>query len=185
MPHPLRRQIMDELWPPGYTGQDKVWTILDGARNDDVYPTVLTSYSYKTCLYAGPLPPELEVASPYLVQMEFDDRFTWKVIDAGWGQSWGVFLKTDTGFEKLRKHLRQFLLVKDDRGKRLIFRYYDPRVLRVYLPTCTEKELQTVFGPIREFLMEGEDPNELLTFGLKDGKLTTTVTPLVRARAVQ
>jgi len=45
-----------------------------------------------------------------------------------------VFLRTETGIEQLRKHLRGFLRVRDEAGRRLIFRYYDPRVLRVYLP---------------------------------------------------
>lgn len=170
---------MDEFWPPGKNeGRSTVWTILDGARHDDVYPTVLTSYSDRTCLYAGALPPELVLTAPYLVRMEFDDRFTWKVLDAGWGNSWGVFLRTDTSLETLRKHLRQFLLVRDERGKRLIFRYYDPRVLRVYLPTCTQGELRTVFGPIKEFMMEGENPQELLSFRIEGGQLQTSTTTL-------
>lgn len=169
---------MDQLWPPGETGPSRVWTILDGARDEQIYQTVLTSYADRSCLYAGPLPPELEIASPYLVKMEFDDRFTWKVIDAGWGNSWGVFLKTDTSLERLRKHLRQFLVVKDERGKRLIFRYYDPRVLRVYLPTCTESELRTIYGPINEFIMEGENPKEMLSFRLESGKLKQSTTLL-------
>lgn len=164
---------MDELWEPGYTGPRRVWTILDGARDPEVYRTVLTSYADRTCLYAGALPPQLEVAAPYLVQMEFDDRFARKVLDDGWGKSWGVFLKTETGLENLRKHLRQFLLVRDERGKSLIFRYYDPRVLRVYLPTCTPNELRTIFGPIQEFAMEGEEPDEMLRFRVDKNALVT------------
>ncbi len=30
----------------------------------------------------------------------------------------------------------------------LVFRYYDPRVLRVYLPTCSPAEFARFFGPI-------------------------------------
>jgi hypothetical protein len=37
------------------------------------------------------------------------------------------------------------------KGNRLVFRYYDPRVLRVYLPTCTPDELN-VIRPDRAFL---------------------------------
>ena len=44
------------------------------------------------------------------------------------------------------------------------FRYYDPRVLRVYLPTCNARELQTVFGPVLRYLVEDEKPTGLWTF---------------------
>jgi hypothetical protein len=54
--------------------------------------------------------------------------------------------------------------VRDERGNRLVFRYYDPRVLRVYLPTCTASELRRVFGPIECFWMESGDPEELFKF---------------------
>ena len=64
-----------------------------------------------------------------------------------------VLLKADTRKERLRKHLRGFV-VKDQRNRRLVFRYYDQRVLKVYLPTCTGDELETVFGPIERFWTE-------------------------------
>ena len=53
----------------------------------------------------------------------------------------------------------------------MLFRYYDPRVLRVYLPTCNFDELQTVFGPVMHFIQEGEVPTELLRFQLTNGSL--------------
>jgi hypothetical protein len=73
--------------------------------------------------------------------------------------------------KNLRRHLRSFLRVTDEAGRRLIFRYYDPRVLRVYLPTCWPSELRDVFGPIDCFLMEGEDPMVLLNYRLAGSKL--------------
>lgn len=81
------------------------------------------------------------------------------------GRQLGIFLRPHARIESLRRYLRELLIVKDERGKRLIFRYYDPRVLRVYLPTCFTQELQTVFGPIDRFLVEGEDPAALIRFG--------------------
>ena len=61
-------------------------------------------------------------------------------------------------------HLRTFLKVYGPDLKPLYFRYYDPRVLRVYLPTCNDQELQTVFGPVLRYLLEDEDPATLLKF---------------------
>jgi hypothetical protein len=70
---------------------------------------------------------------------------------------------------EVRRHLRTLFRVKDETGRILIFRWYDPRVLRAYLPTCLPAELHTFFGPIERFYCEGEDPGSLLQFGF-DGQ---------------
>lgn len=169
MPHPYLEPIRKRLWP-NETGRD-VWVILDGARERRIYGHVVDTYLESSCLYSGPLPPALEVAAPYLVQLEYDDRLTRRVIEEGWGRSWGVFLKSPTSLKQLRRHLRGFLVVRDPHGKRLVFRYYDPRVLRIYLPTCTADELRAVFGPIETFWTEGQDAASLLEFSFDGRKL--------------
>jgi hypothetical protein len=83
-----------------------------------------------------------------------------------------VFFRSETSMKNLRTHLRGFLRVTDERGRKLIFRYYDPRVLRVYLPTCNKNELRTIFGPIDQFAMEAEDPGIALEFAFKNEAFT-------------
>ena len=55
-------------------------------------------------------------------------------------------------------------LVQTEDGKQLYFRFYDPRVLRLYLPTCTPEEVRRSFGPVGCYLLEDEDPKTLLRF---------------------
>ena len=62
-----------------------------------------------------------------LVRLEPDDRVTRQLLEEEWGNSWGVLFKCDSSPQKLRRHLREFLLVRDLGGRRLVFRYYDPR----------------------------------------------------------
>ena len=51
-----------------------------------------------------------------------------------------------------------------------MFRFYDPRVLRVYLPTCTGDEAEEFFGPVPEILAESEDGGSLLSYRpVRDG----------------
>ena len=155
--------------------------IVDAARDPRIYGMLLDCfYSRHSCLFSGTLAPELEVVAPYLVQLEYDDRKTQSFLSRAWGNSWGVFLKCDTRLETLRRHLRQFLVVRDPNGHRLMFRYYDPRVLRVYLPTCTTEELRTVFGPIESFGVEDETPDTLLDFRFGRESLITKVCPVER-----
>lgn len=172
MAHPLLAQIQDALWPRNQPGYYKIWTVLDGARNRKIYGAVDATYLNKCCLYGGVLAPETKLTAPYLIELDRDDRFTRYIINQGWGNSWGVFFRSHVDMKRLRHHLRQFLVVKDEYTKRLIFRYYDPRVLRVYLRICLTRELQTFFGPIDGFLMEGEDPGTLIRFGFDGVALT-------------
>jgi hypothetical protein len=164
--------IERQLWPKG-ANQD-VWMIVDPARDQKIYWHVANSHLVSSCLYSGDLPFELESVAPHLVQLEFGDSSTRTLIERAWGDSWAVFAISDVGLKRLRRHLRTLLMVKDWRGKQLLFRYYDPRVLRVYLPTCTADELGTFFGPIQRFFVENASGESLLKFDLTRGGLKTS-----------
>jgi len=166
----LVEQIRERLWPAGPTRD--VWAILDGARNKSIYWMVRHSFLESTCLFSGDLSSELEQAAPYLIQLDRDDELVEQLVERGWADNWGVFFKSGTSLNKLRRHLREFLRVRDTSGKRLLFRYYDPRVLRIYLPTCTTTELRTVFGPIETFWAVAEDPSVMLDFSFDGNTLT-------------
>src|ERR1700751_4536119 len=162
-------RIEEILWPEG--PRQNIWMIIDGACSIEIFRMLLACHLEYACLYSGPLSPELEMAAPYLVQLDHGYRDTHKLIERAWGKSWGVFLRSDTSLKKLRRHLREFLVVRDERGNRLVFRYYDPRVLRVYLPTCTISELRTVFGPIECFWTEADRAERVLEFCLQTVEL--------------
>lgn len=167
-----RYKVMEELlWPNGFTRD--VWMIVDCARDQKpIFRFLLGCHLEYSCLYAGPLAPALEMAAPYLVQLEFEGSETRRLLELSWGNSWGVFLRSGTNMKKLRRHLREFLIVRDPQGRRLAFRYYDPRVLRAYLPTCSSEELRTVFGPIQSFWTESEkDIDRILEFHLDGNRL--------------
>ena len=89
----------------------------------------------------------------------------------GRGQSWGIMINSSLSIELLQKHFRQFLMIKNEEGKQLYFRYYDPRVLRVFLPTCNMEQLVMFFGNISSFLIEDENPDFTLIFRLIDNRL--------------
>src|SRR5579862_2808989 len=119
------------LWPNGPTRD--VWMIVDCARDQKrIFRFLLACHLEQSCLYSGPIAPALEMAAPYLLQLEHENQDTRTLIELSWGNSWGVFLRSPTSMLNLRKHLRQFLIVKDSIGRRIAFRYYDPHILRVY-----------------------------------------------------
>jgi uncharacterized protein DUF4123 len=177
MAFPLLTSIEELLWPRGFTRD--VWMIVDAARDKQIYPTLVASYMEYSCLYSGQLAPAIERAAPYLVQLEFEGSYTRRLLERAWGNSWGVILRCDSSLPRVRRHLRQFLMVRDPRGQQVLFRYYDPRVLRVYLPTCNREELRTVFGPVECYYMEDRNPEDMWEFRRDEGKLAAAKTSLV------
>ena len=168
----FRDRVMDALWSSQSAPGTGVWAILDCARDDRIYDALRTSKLNYRCLYSGRLPRALEVAAPHLIEVAstYSFSFTRQLIEMGWGKSWGIFLRIKNS-SKLHHHLRTFLRVQDESGRFLIFRYYDPRVLRVYLPTCRPDELKTVFGPIDSYLIESEDGQSLIEFEFDGNRL--------------
>jgi hypothetical protein len=177
----LLARIEEQFWPKGE--RRDIWMILDAARDRRIFRMLLESHFDYSCLYSGTLPPALEIVAPYLVQLEFEDRYTRRLIEQAWANSWGVFLRSNTRMDKLRRHLRSFLVVRDPKGESLVFRYYDPRVLRVYLPTCTREELRTVFGPVECFWTEAENTETLLEFKFDQAKMSSNTIPLAPTTA--
>ena len=153
----LRKHLFSE---PEYN----VYTVLDGASVPDLLDKLYEDPPEHCCLYRGELTPDLAETAPYLVRLEPRAAFTNWVLDKGWGHHWAIFATAEADLRTMRRHFRTFLMVNDPDGKPLYFRYYDPRVLRVYLPTCNVEEMTTVFGPIASYMLEGDTPNILFRF---------------------
>jgi len=144
--------LIGALFPPAPL---LVYAVLDGARDERVYRAVYDSHLDHECLFTGDISYDLALSAPYLVRLDPRASFTRWLLSEGWGRSFGVFAWTRADLETMRRHCRRLLQVKDEAGRRLFFRFYDPRVLRVYLPTCTVSELREVLGPVDRFLAEG------------------------------
>jgi len=126
----------------------------------------------------------MAATAPYLVKLEYDHPFTKLVCKQGWGKHWGIFVITpaEINLRDLRNHFRRFLMVYDPDGKLIYFRYYDPRVLRVYLPTCNAEETKIVFGPISSYIVEDEDSFVLLQLSSDGEKVRAEKVPLTQAK---
>ncbi len=166
-------RLEDHLW--GNRSTRDIRMIVDCARDRRIFGLMLECfYSRHTCLFSGAISPQVEVVAPYVLELEFNDPKTDKFIREAWGKGWGVFLKCDMRLDRLLRHLRSLLVVRDYTGRLLMFRYYDPRILRRYLRTCTVEELRTVFGPVQGFWMEPESTDTLLHMRFDQTRLIET-----------
>jgi len=156
---------------------ESTYAILDGASVPGLLEKLAVAPEEHACLYRGELEPDLAHTAPYLVKLRPESPLTEWILGEGWGQHWGIFAITPASLEAFRRHLRGFLRVRDHKGQILYFRYYDPRVLSVYLPTCNIRELRFVFGPATSYVCEGHAPDVALRYSLQENRLkTTTVT---------
>jgi hypothetical protein len=143
---------------------DALFAILDGARDLGISRRLRTSGLTCQSLYQGDAGEELAPFGPYLVTLPQEPAALDPWLRGTWGQSVGVYLTCKQPFAALRHHLRRFLTVQLDGGRKVYFRFYDPRVLRRFLPSCTYDEWIEFFGPIDAYLMESEDGHALLRF---------------------
>ncbi|MCG8551925.1 MAG: DUF4123 domain-containing protein [Desulfobacterales bacterium] len=144
--------------------KSRVYAVLDGASIKNLLLHLDEHEPDYFCLYQGDLPHDVEEAAPYLVHLEKESPFTQWVIEKGWGNHWGIFAVARENIKAMRKHFRTLIMVKDPDGKRLFFRFYDPRIFKTFLPTCNGDELAEVFGPVTCYMQEEDEPDTLLAF---------------------
>jgi hypothetical protein len=145
------------------SAQQPLYAVLDAARDAGVPELLRGGGAEHGSLYDGPSAAGWAAIAPYLVRLEAGAAPLGQVTTRAWGQSSAIYLTCDRPFAEVRRHLRRFLRVAHA-GATHLFRFYDPRVLRRFLPVCTAGELAELFGPLDAYFTESRDPAVLLRF---------------------
>src|SRR5262249_7801469 len=112
-----------------------LYGVLDAARDERALVLLRESIDEFCSLYDGPQGHALAAVAPYLVRFSPNSRLLRALLEEGLGGSWGIYAAASAQLVAVRRHFRRFLMVEDEtNGKRLYFRFYDPRVLRDFLP---------------------------------------------------
>ena len=180
-PHDSHK-VIEYLWRRSDKGQapKKKYAILDPARDEIIYAKLVLSDVERACLYQGSQAYDLAEVAPYLVRLRREDSFLEWLLNKGWGKSWGIFIESSANLDELREHFQNFITVYDEYDNSFLFRYYDPRVLQVYLPTCNETELQILFGPVRHYYVETEDGSSMTEYSYVYGQLVQHAVQLAK-----
>lgn len=128
-------------------------------------------------LYKVSSKEDVESLAPHLFNAKGSDFIHW-YNENSWGKFWGVIINSVATFDELFKHFRRFLTIQDEQGKKLYFRFYDPRVLKIFLPTCDDKQIIEFFGPVESFIVEGDTKVEAIYFSHLNGVLKQEVVPV-------
>jgi hypothetical protein len=168
---PIPDVVRNRLWHDRADLQ--VYVILDGAQNETLLDVMADheELDYR-CLINDKLEPDMQEVAPYLIHLVEDAPFTQWLLEHGWAQNWGIFLTSQEELPSVWRHLRQHTRVWSPERRRLFFRFYDPRVLNAFLPTCDAGQLEAFFGNVDQFVAEREGPGAW-AYSLADGALVT------------
>ncbi len=150
-----------------------LFTVFDAARLGNALTEARQLNPDNASLYTGRSADLLADYAPYLFSFDPQSAFSKWFFANGWSNAWGIFCQTAVSGQELHRHFRRFLLVELEGGKPIYFRFYDPRVLRQFLPTCNAYQLRDFFGPIHYFWVEDDDPDYGLYFWIDQGHLIT------------
>jgi Domain of unknown function (DUF4123)/FHA domain len=151
-----------------------LYCLLDAACDQTIPSLLALASEQKQCLYDGQSATDLANWAPYLVKLPADSPFTKALLDLGWGKGWASYFSSNAPFEEIRHHFRKFLMIQLQGGEEVYFRFYDPRVLREFLPTSTPDEASIFCGPVQQWFIEAEEPETMLILQSDQGALTTT-----------
>jgi len=148
-----------------------LYAVIDGASMEDLLPHLDSLRPEHECLFRGELSEGMEFVAPYLVRVVEGTRFYFWLLEEGWGKHFGIFALADATLLPMRLHFRKHLRVYTESGEPKLFRFYDPRVLRVFAPTLIPQDAAGFFGPVVRYLCESKDGSSLESFRSRDGAI--------------
>lgn len=146
-------------------GDGLLYAVLDAARSPRIVELLKESADEHQSLFEGLAGAGLWRVAPYLVKLEPDTSpLLARLLAEGWGHAWGIYVQSGAPFKQVRRHFRRHLRVEDPESRSLYFRFYDPRVLRRFLPMASGRQSHELFAEVGCYVVEGKLPGEVLTF---------------------
>jgi len=155
-----------------------LYGVVDGARDLELAFEAKCLYGQEIyTLFEEDVAPALVDVAPHLIPIDPNSEYL-----EHWahrlGSSAGILLVTSAAPDVLLAHLREIFNVTDEDGHECFLRFYDPRVIRDFLPARAPDALNEFFGPIDRFLVESADGDSVLEYTNQDGKAQTKSLPL-------
>lgn len=149
----------------------KLYAVLDAARDPEVLTMLRCSGHRYQSLYEGARGELYAAAAPYLVRLRKGSPFLERLVEKGWGNAWGVYLTSDEGFERVRRHLRRRLQAELEGVEgTVLFRYYDPRVVQGFLSVCLPSEASALLDPFLAVIAEDPATDSLTGYSAASGR---------------
>ena len=155
--------------------ETRLYLLLDASRSFEI-PVMLDALSEDAvCLFDGAAKEDFADTAPWLTPVSVDDDvFDW-YMDEGWGRDWGVFLISSQTTGRVKSSLKRSVMVQDEDGQEMFFKFYRPSVLNVYLPVFEFEQASYLMRDVAQFWTEwADDPTAMNCHEIKGGALTST-----------
>lgn len=125
------------------------YLLLDGAQIDNLLRQIYQLYEFPEChvLYLGTRYQPLSDVGPVLTRLIPNSRLEQHFFEH-WQHTAGIWLESDASEPELVEHLRSLVHAGLRSGVTVLLRYYDPRILRRWLPELPSDQRDRVMGPI-------------------------------------
>jgi hypothetical protein len=180
MTHTVQSQLEAAIAAPAEGFSGDVYAILDGAMVKQLPDWFEEHDAPHACLFSGENDPMILTRAPWLVRAEPGSETMAWILQEGWARNWGMFavVPRETPFDAVLGHFRKFLQVRLPDERLVFFRFYDPRVQRLFLPSCDHAQSFELFGLPLAWICEGENGDALLTHTLHGSAVKVKKTPL-------
>jgi len=134
------------------------YAIIDLAAAPSLAPHVMGRLQADTMtLFARHLPAAVRSVGPWVVNIAKVARLEAAIDHLDCGQYWGYYVHSSIDIVSLRHTLRKLNLVNIPESERpVLFRYWDPRVMSVYLNVATKGQKRSLFEFIDK--IDGTNP---------------------------
>lgn len=141
----LRERLLDLAERAG----QNLYAVIDLARDPYLLLAVLEGFGGdRQCLFRGRAKEELGDQTAWIVRIDRQNGLLDWLLDEGWNRRIVSFIVSPLMLNQLTSHLRKFTRVKDSQDVEHFFRFYDPQVLRQYLPVFDKREHEMFFRSI-------------------------------------
>lgn len=128
------------------------YLLLDGAQIDDLMQTL---YQLEPApefhrLYDGTRYAELAEVGPILIATDHSSLLS-QHFKEHWSTTAGATLNSRAGTDELIQHLTSLVHASVSGGVSVLFRYYDPRILHLWLANMDDGQRNTALGPVEQF----------------------------------
>lgn len=154
--------------------REALYALVDASHDPFIIPPTIEALTPDAeCLFRGKAKEDLGDQTAWIARIDGRGPLLDWLIDEVHGRSMVSFVTSELTVSRLAVHLRKFTKSRDAKGTEHFFRFYNPKVMRQYLPVFDAVQLATFFRSISSCIVEDtRQSNRLLVMRRADGALS-------------
>ena len=141
------------------------YLIYDAALNGTYTLLMLQKhYPKHRCLFKGTKDETLVDVAPHIFLIDDSGEKLKDEIELSLKEL--VTIESIQDIDTVKDHFKEFIY-QDVNRRECFFRFWDPRVLKKFLPMCTEIQLKMFFRPVTALIMADENDSEVVRYTLQ------------------